>query len=293
MKINNPLVSVLMTAYNRELYIAEAIESVLAQDYENFELIIVDDCSSDNTLEIAKSYQKNDSRIHIYENEKNLGDYPNRNRAASYAIGKYLKYLDADDVLYPNSINIMVVAMEKHPEAALGIQSNKIQLDKTYPILLDSPTAIRNHYLGGGVLLPGPSGVILKKTVFDKIGGFSGKRFVGDTECWIKIACLYDILILSPSIVWWREHDDQEIKKEAKDFEPVFIRYQIDQQYFNDPNFPLSREERSLIKNKSNRRFLLNIFKLLVIKFKFRSAIKYSLRSKMGFSQLLKTIFYK
>ena len=55
----SPLVSVLMTAYNRELYIAEAIESVLAQDYQNYELIIVDDCSTDHTVEIANSYQKN------------------------------------------------------------------------------------------------------------------------------------------------------------------------------------------------------------------------------------------
>ena len=94
-----PLVSVLMTSYNREKYIGLAIESVLNSTYQNWELIICDDCSSDGTVEIAKSFAKKDARIRVYINERNLGDYPNRNRAAQYAVGTYLKYVDADD--YP------------------------------------------------------------------------------------------------------------------------------------------------------------------------------------------------
>lgn len=65
-----PLLSVLMTAFNREKYIAEAIESVLASTYTNFELIIVDDCSKDNTVNIAKSYEQKDQRVKVYINEK-------------------------------------------------------------------------------------------------------------------------------------------------------------------------------------------------------------------------------
>ena len=75
-----PLVSVLMTAYNREKYISEAIESVLASTYTNFELIIVDDCSTDNTLAIAKSYEKNDARIKVYLNEKTSKTIPTGTR---------------------------------------------------------------------------------------------------------------------------------------------------------------------------------------------------------------------
>src|SRR5664279_4015758 len=95
-----PLVSVLMTAYNREKYIAEAIESVLSSTYTNFELIIVDDGSKDNTVNIARRYELQDSRIKVYINTTNLGDYPNRNHAAGFAIGKYIKYIDADDAIY-------------------------------------------------------------------------------------------------------------------------------------------------------------------------------------------------
>ncbi len=84
-----PLVSVLMTPYNREQYLPEAIESVLDSCYKNFELIIVDDNSNDGTLNIAKAYETKDKRIKVYVNENHLGDYANRNQAASYAGGKY------------------------------------------------------------------------------------------------------------------------------------------------------------------------------------------------------------
>jgi glycosyltransferase involved in cell wall biosynthesis len=84
-----------MTAYNREKYIAEAIESVLASSFTDFELIIVDDCSADSTVEIARPYL-HDKRVQLHINEQNLGDYPNRNRAAELASGKYIKYLDCE-----------------------------------------------------------------------------------------------------------------------------------------------------------------------------------------------------
>lgn len=289
---HTPLVSVLMTVYNRELYIAEAIESVLNQDYQNFELIIVDDCSKDESYAIADAYLQKDSRIKLYRNEVNLGDYPNRNKAASYANGKYLKYLDADDIIYPNSLTIMVSSMEEYPEAALGIQSIFTKEDKSLPLILASDEAIRRHYFNGGILLPGPSGVIILKNVFDSIGGFSGKRFVGDTECWIRIACIHKILILPASLVWWREHEGQEIKKESKLFEPVLVRYQIDQECFKDPHFPLTQHEKIVAKKKSNRRYLHNLLRLLIFKGKFGSAMTYYSKSQMGFINTIQAIFH-
>ena len=89
--MNLPLVSILMTAYNREMFIAEAIESVLGSSYSNFELIIVDDCSVDETAKIARKYFETDQRIKLFVNETNQGQFKNRNIVASYASGKYLK----------------------------------------------------------------------------------------------------------------------------------------------------------------------------------------------------------
>lgn len=93
---------------------ATAIESVLAQTYRNFELIITDDCSRDSSLQIAQRYQA-DRRVKVYRNERNLGDYANRNRAASLAKGKYLSYVDADDLIHPHCLETMVHAMEMFP----------------------------------------------------------------------------------------------------------------------------------------------------------------------------------
>jgi glycosyltransferase involved in cell wall biosynthesis len=130
-------VSILTTVYNREKYIAACIESVLASSYQNWELIIVDDVSSDTSVAIAQRYEQKDARIKVYVNDKNLGDYPNRNKAASYAKGKYLKYLDADDLIYPRCLEVMVQTMEQFPEAGLGISQKVAEDIKPYPFLMD------------------------------------------------------------------------------------------------------------------------------------------------------------
>jgi len=90
-KKNEPLVSVLMTTYNRSKYLSMAVESVMASTYQNWELLIVDDQSTDNCVEIAQAFAAKDPRIKSIVNEKNIGDYPNRNMAASLAKGKYIK----------------------------------------------------------------------------------------------------------------------------------------------------------------------------------------------------------
>ena len=89
--------------------------------FQDFELIIVDDQSTDCSLEIAHEFASKDPRIRVYRNEENLGDYPNRNKAASYARGKYIKYLDADDMHGRFMVDIMVDAMESFPEAGYGL----------------------------------------------------------------------------------------------------------------------------------------------------------------------------
>ena len=87
----SPRISVLLTSYNRDRYIAEAIESVLAQTVTDFELIVSDDRSTDGTLEIIHEYARRDSRIRVSLNEQNLGEYANRRRAAELARGRFLK----------------------------------------------------------------------------------------------------------------------------------------------------------------------------------------------------------
>jgi glycosyltransferase involved in cell wall biosynthesis len=206
-----PLVSVLMTAFNREKFIREAIESVLASSYRNFELIIVDDGSSDATVSVAESYAATDSRVKVFINEQNLGDYPNRNRAASYAKGKYLKYLDSDDLIYPYGLEALVYFMEQDQETAMGISYRRNINHRPFPVIMEPAKSLRYHFFTEGFLDCGPTGTIMRRDCFEAIGGFSGKRMIGDFEFGIRMASRYKIMLLPPALSFWRDHGAQEM----------------------------------------------------------------------------------
>jgi len=266
-----PLVSVLMTVYNREKYIAEAIESVLQSTYTNFELIIVDDCSTDTSVEIAKSYEAKDKRIKVYVNEKNVGDYPNRNRAATYANGKYIKYLDSDDIIYPHGLQVMVEAMERFPDAALGIAGTKIEDKAPYPYILTANYAYFRHFLVDGIFVCGPSGAIIKLRKFNDLGGFVEMRHLGDTDLWLRIGMENNVVILPPALLWWRKHDEQEIKIEAKNVSFQIERIISDMKFITTESNPLTELERKEALRLLKKRQLFNVLSL-ILKRKYRFA---------------------
>lgn len=208
---HEPLVSVLMTAYNREKYIAQAVESTLASSFTDFELIIVDDGSKDKTVDIARSYAAKDERIKVFINEKNLGDYPNRNKAAGYARGKYLKYLDSDDLIYKYGLEAFVDFMESDPEAAMGLCNRKNISTQPFPVILKPSESLRYHFFTEGFLDCAPTGTIIRRDCFERLGGFSGKRMIGDLEFGLKVATNYKVMLLPPSLSFWRNHGDQEV----------------------------------------------------------------------------------
>ncbi|MFT3918502.1 glycosyltransferase family 2 protein [Cloacibacterium sp.] len=124
------LLSVIMSVYNGEKHLVQAIESILNQTYQNFEFIIIDDCSTDNSLDILEEYAKKDSRIKIIKKEKNLGIkgfIENLNLGISIAEGKYIARMDADDISLPERFQKQVDFLEKNPEIILvGAQLNFI-----------------------------------------------------------------------------------------------------------------------------------------------------------------------
>ena len=107
------LVSIIMPSYNTAKFISETIDSVLTQTYTNWELIIVDDCSTDNTDEVVKSFLSDD-RIKYIKNEKNSGAAFSRNRALCEAKGKWIAFLDSDDVWLPEKLEKQIAFMEKN-----------------------------------------------------------------------------------------------------------------------------------------------------------------------------------
>lgn len=128
--MNLPLVSVIMSVYNGEKYLVQAIYSILNQTYQNFEFIIIEDCSTDNSLDILEEYAKKDSRIKIIKKEKNIGIkgfIENLNLGISIAKGKYIARMDQDDVSLPERFQKQVDFLENNPEITLvGAQLNLI-----------------------------------------------------------------------------------------------------------------------------------------------------------------------
>ncbi len=245
-----PLVSVIMTAYNREKYIAEAIESVIHSTYETWELIIVDDCSKDRTVEIARSYEAKDQRIKVYVNEKNLGDYPNRNKAASYAKGKYLKYVDADDLIYPHGLEVMVRSMEDFPEAGLGLALLRQDNKRPAPVLLAPTEAYYINYFEHQIFTRAPLSAIIKSVVFRELGGFENSRMIGDFVMWHKIALNNSVVLLPQGLIWYRVHGEQEIKDHSL-FGFDYLNAAL--HFINIDNCPLSISQRKIINDKLNR----------------------------------------
>ena len=223
-----PVVSVLVTVFNREAYLAATLDSILASSFQDFEVIVVDDASLDGSLAIANRYQRQDSRVRVFTNASNLGDYANRNRAAAEALGNYLKYVDADDLLYAHSLEIMVKAMESAPSAGLGLSWNVIDPPCPYPFVSTPEEVYRAHYLGKSVLGVGPSAAIIRRSAFEAIGGFSGTQFIGDAELWLRLAARWPVVSLPPSLVWWRRHEGQQMSIEQSRPEVLNFRYQME-----------------------------------------------------------------
>jgi glycosyltransferase involved in cell wall biosynthesis len=256
-----PLVSVLMTTYNREKYLSEAIDSVLASTYANFELIIVDDGSTDKTIDIAGEYLAKDARIKFYRNRSNLGDYPNRNMAASYATGTYLKYVDADDYIYPWGLALLVEMMEQFPGAGWGLCSLDQYVKKPFPFELTPKEAYEYHYRGPGLFHKAPLSSIIRRNVFEKAGGFSPQRMVGDNEMWHRLALQYNVLLMPQGIVWYREHDQQEIN----DYHEYKVAYErISVSYLNNPGCPLDRHAVDSILRQKRRNNMVQLIKSIL-----------------------------
>ena len=259
---DQPMVSVLMTAYNRENYIAEAIQSVLESTFTNFELVIADDGSKDRTVEIAKAYSAKDPRVKVFVNEKNLGDYPNRNKAASLATGRYIKYLDSDDVMYAHCLQVMVSGMEKFPEAGYGLSAVG-DAKKPYPVCITPHEAYVENFGGQGHFGRAPGSAIIKKEAFDKVGGFSGLRQVGDFEFWLKIGSTYPLVKLPVDLYWSRLHDGEKESNVNSDKEKHQLRLDVIKKIFATENVPLSDAEKQQIISSIKRGYLKNVVRKL------------------------------
>ena len=134
------LVSIIMPSYNAKQYIKEAINSVISQTYQNWELIIVDDCSSDKTVDIIQTFKE--PRIRLFQNKKNSGAAISRNRALCEARGKWIAFLDSDDVWHPQKLELQLAFMIENGYA-FTFTDYRIQLNgKWLPYIYTGPNVV-------------------------------------------------------------------------------------------------------------------------------------------------------
>lgn len=284
-----PLVSVLMTAYNRERYIAEAIQSVLDSTYKNWELIIVDDRSRDGTVKIAKQFEAKDSRIKVYVNEKNLGDYPNRNKAASYAKGKYLKYLDSDDKINRDGLEYCVDAMEQFHSASLGLVTFEKTGDKK-PFAVPSGEVIRNHFFKRPSLGIGPTGSIVKREAFEANGGFDVRfKVASDNYFNICLAMIGDVVFMPYQYFYYREHMGQEIHNSTG---YLVYNYLYSRELFEKRELPLSAKEVAFLKKKLHKRHSVNLLKFFFSAKSFKPVTEVMKATSYSFGNFVRGFFY-
>jgi glycosyltransferase involved in cell wall biosynthesis len=202
-------VSVIIPTYNRGWILKEAIDSVSAQDYKDFELIVVDDGSTDNTSEILASYE-NDIKVLFQENK---GVSAARNRGITEASGQLIAFLDSDDLWLPRKLYTQVDFFNQMPDALI-CQTEEIWIRDGQRV---NPK--KRHKKPSGMIfepslelcLVSPSAVMIRRSLFDRVGEFDVTLpACEDYDLWLRISCRFPVyLIDTPLIIKRGGHDDQ------------------------------------------------------------------------------------
>jgi glycosyltransferase involved in cell wall biosynthesis len=212
-----PLVSVVTPVYNGENTIEECIESVLGQNYPNFEYIIVDNQSKDRTLEIAKRFQQLDSRISIVKNDEFLPVMENLNKAMRQIspASKYCKMICADDWIYPEFLSQMVALAENNPNVGI-VSSYRLMGAKVVPeevmpyrkTIFSGREMSRMNLLDGPYTFGSPTALLYRsEIVFSREKFFNDERTSGDTEACYEILKSWDFGFVPQILSFNRLHE--------------------------------------------------------------------------------------
>lgn len=217
------MVSILLCTYNREKLIRETIESILAQTYEDFELVIVDDGSTDGTREVLEEYREKDQRIRLIFQEKNKFYCRSANDGLRQVAGDYVAYATSDDTWHPEKLQKQMAYLEEHPECgacftyADVIDENGESAEKDFPDIAellkkncDTREDWMRYFFRDGNCIAHPSAV-LPRHIVEKVGGFHLLFCQGaDLDMWIRVLMQAPIYVLPESLTYYRCHRNPE-----------------------------------------------------------------------------------
>ena len=205
-----PMISVVMSVFNGERFLSEAVESILAQSFSDFEFIVIDDGSTDGSAMILESYQRIDSRMRVYRQEKR-GLVASLNRGCGLARGKYIARMDADDVAVKDRLAQQVGYMESNPE--VGLLGGAVQMiDAAGKPLRVVRYPLENYELQRALLQSNvfwhPT-VLIRTQNFKSAGGYRNIPAAEDYDLWLRMAARYPVANLRSVLLNYRIHSNQ------------------------------------------------------------------------------------
>lgn len=218
-------VSVIMPVYNAEKYLREAIESILTQTFSDFEFLILNDGSTDHSIDIIRSY--NDSRIRIHSSGVNRGLIFQLNKGLNLSRGKYIARMDADDISLPERLARQVEFLETHPEiGVLGTGVTIIDGDGNTSHTLQPPTqhVVIKWCLCFNNLITHPS-VMMRRQIVGQVGGYNPDMALAeDFDLWRRLSCVTRLSNLKDLLVFYRIHDSNASTIHASEVRQTAVR---------------------------------------------------------------------
>ncbi|WP_347272951.1 glycosyltransferase [Candidatus Kuenenia sp.] len=216
--IDNPKISVVMSVYNGGKYLEDSVKSILTQTYQDFEFIIVNDASTDDSLEIIKKIE--DCRLRIITNPENLGLTKSLNKGIKTARGKYIARMDADDISLPHRFETQINFLEKNPDYAL-VGSSYYQIDTDNKIHTLINVLTDNVLIKQGLTKQnwfGHGSVMMRKDVFLQVGGYDERfKLAQDYDLWLRIAESHKVANIDEPLYKWRvTKSGISVEKEAE-----------------------------------------------------------------------------
>ncbi|MDD7025943.1 MAG: glycosyltransferase [Lachnospiraceae bacterium] len=207
-----PKVSIILPTYNGEKYIKKSIDSIVNQTFSDWELIIVDDCSSDRTYSVIEQYTKQDKRIHIIKNSINQKLPKALNIGFASANGEYLTWTSDDNLYKKNALEVMSKELDQRPEISL-VYAGMTNIDEYENIL-----SIQKQYPEKMLMFTNVIGAcfMYRKEVYKKLGEYDSQLFlVEDYDYWLRIFENYNIMMIKENLYYYRRHSESltETKK--------------------------------------------------------------------------------
>lgn len=214
-----PKISVVMSVYNGEKYLKEAVESILNQSFDDFEFIIINDASTDSSLQILESYK--DSRINIINNGKNIGLTKSLNKGVGLAKGKYIARMDSDDISEESRFEIEYSKLEQNPQiTVVGSNVQHIDSEGNELEVVKYPETQEEHI--GNIFFANTlvhSTTMFRKLNFDNVGGYNEEFYKAqDYDLWFKLLNDGGVLFnIQKSLLKYRLHNESISIKYSKE----------------------------------------------------------------------------